>query len=550
MIKWKGSNMCLDLRDGKGVSGTEVQIWSCYDHNINQQWTFDDVEEVDDCDSDSTPATFDESDCEDDDDETASPSITAAPSASVSTIGGELWAGGDHKPSSSDDWSSASSIDEWSSPSSTGSSDWSASSTSSGVSPSSTGGASYNGDMSGYLQVKGTSVVDSNGNNLVLKGTNLGGWLVWEDWMCGIIDNSGSADRFPQTTLNNRFGEDKTYELMNVWLDNWLVSSDFDVLAGMGFNVVRLPFSYKNFIKSDGSYISDSSGNLDLSRLEWAIAEAKKRNIYVIPTYHIWDGQEERYSTISEDSSEGQTQRNKAGELWTKIAAHFAGENAIAAYDAINEPTGSANNNLQRDLYNAIRKGDSKRIIIMESIAAAPDSDWTNVMYSMHEYLMMGENDDGYNQNMFEQGVRGDTNKYNGVGVPTYIGEFMASGNTLSWMLDQMNQMNIWWSGWTYKTVNMDRWGLYNFGGSMRVDVSSDDFDTIKSKWSNMGGTSKSIVVDAYTAAAGGSKWKRAEAVERAVKVSPRFEEPRFKRSGVHGGRSRRAAHGAVVGSF
>ena len=298
-----------------------------------------------------------------------------------------------------------------------------------------------NADYSGYQQTSGTKIVDASGNTVQWKGTNLGGWLVWEDWMCGITDNSGSADRFPQTTLENRFGEDQTRELMKVWQDNWLVESDFDNLAAMGFNVLRLPFSYRNFVRSDGSYITDSNGQLDYSRLEWAIAQAKKRGMYVIPTYHIWEGQEQRYSTISEDSWEGQQQRNRCGDLWTMIAQHFAGETAIAAFDAINEPTGSANNNLQRDLYNAIRKGDPKRIIVMESISAAPDSDWTNVVYSMHEYLMMGENDFGYNKYMFSQGPQASTDAYTAVGVPTYIGEFMASGETLDYMLDQMNNM-------------------------------------------------------------------------------------------------------------
>lgn len=297
--------------------------------------------------------------------------------------------------------------------------------------------------MSGYLQTSGTTVVDASGNVVQLKGTNLGGWLVWEDWMCGITDNSGSADRFPQTTLENRFGEDQTRALMKIWQDNWIVSSDFDLLKDFGFTVLRLPFSYRNFIRSDGTYITDSSGNVDLSRLDWAVAQAKARGMYVIPTYHIWDGQEQGYSTISEDTTEGQAQRDKAGALWTIIAKHFAGETAIAAFDAINEPTGSANNNLQRDLYNAIRAGDSKRIIIMESISNQPDSDWTNIMYSMHEYLMMGETDESYNQYMFEEGVRADTNTYTSLGLPTYIGEFMASGDTLTWMLDQMNSMGV-----------------------------------------------------------------------------------------------------------
>lgn len=442
-IKWTGTGMCLDLTDGNAHAGTMLQLWQCFDGNTNQQWSFEQVQEVEDCDT-TTSAV-------------AGASTTVAASAS-STIGGGLWVTGtaSSSASASADWSASSTSANWSASSSSAdwsasatassSSDWSATSVSSAAASASatvgTGG-SGSSDFSGYLQVSGTNVVDPSGNNIQLKGTNLGGWLVWEDWMCGITDNSGSADRFPQTTLENRFGETQTRELMKVWQDNWLVSSDFDILKNMGFNVLRLPFSYRNFIRSDGTWITDSSGNLDLSRLDWAIAQAKSRGMYVIPTYHIWDGQEQRYSTVSEDSSDGQAQRDKMGALWTVIAKHFAGESAIAGFDAINEPTGSANNNLQRDLYNAIRAGDSKRIIIMESIANQPDSDWTNVMYSMHEYLMMGENDDGYNQWMFQQGVRDDTNQYTSVGVPTYIGEFMASGNTLSWMLDQMNNMGV-----------------------------------------------------------------------------------------------------------
>ena len=374
--------------------------------------------------------------------------------------------------------------------------------------------------------------------------------------MCGITDNSGNADRFPQMTLDNRFGTDQTYELLNVWQDNWLVASDFDTLQGMGFNLVRIPFSYLNFIFPNGTYIHDSAGNIDFSRLDWAVQQAKARGIYVVFVYHIWDGQQDEYSTISEDSDDGQSQRNKAGQLWTDIAKHFAGEAGIAGFDMINEPTGSAGNLLQSDLYTAIRNGDSKRIIIMESISSGPDPSWTNVMYSMHEYNMMG-GDEGSNQQQFWDGVSSDCSSYNSNGVPCYVGEFMASDGTLTWMLNQLNSMNNWWSGWTFKTVNMDRWGLENFGPDMSVTVSSDSFSSIQNAWSNMGSTTKSRVYDQYVTAAGGSDWKRSvpllmEAkretkVEQRGVVSPRVEVPgpsagevRRSHRHSHGGRSRR----------
>lgn len=155
---------------------------------------------------------------------------------------------------------------------------------------------------SGYLRVSGTQVVDPNGNTVALHGTNLGGWLVFEDWMCGISDET-HGDREAQVTLENRFGIDQTRALMNAWEDNWITSADFDNIQGLGLNVVRVPFSYRNFKRSDGSYWTDSNGNVDFSRLDWVVAQAKSRGIYVILDYHVWEGQLEQgtpeYEVIS-----------------------------------------------------------------------------------------------------------------------------------------------------------------------------------------------------------------------------------------------------------
>jgi endoglucanase len=461
-------------------------------------------------------------------------SVTGSITASVTesaTIGGELWAGGggqNHGHHSSHGWQSAS-ASAWNSAtaSETGASTTASSPT---TKPTST-------STSGYLQTSGTAVVDSNNNVVNLKGTNLGGWLVLEDWMCGITDNSGSGDRFAQTTLENRFGVDATWQLIQTWQDNWLVASDFDNIASLGFNVVRLPFSYRNFVWPNGSYVTDSNGDIDFSRLDWAVAQAKSRGIYVIPTYHIWDGQADDYSAVSEDTSKGQSQRDLMGTLWGKIATHFLGETTIAAYDAINEPTGSANNKLQRDLYNSIRAADPARIIIMESINAAPDSDWTNVMYSLHEYLMMGS-DTGYNQNMWNTGAATDVSLWQSWNVPVYVGEFMADAGTLSWMLSQINGMsNVWWSGWTYKTVNMGRWGLWNTAG-FSVDVQNDDWNSINNQWSSsaMSQINQQAVASQYQSAcgSGGNQKRESEEGEKGV-----------KRFNGHGGRSRRfSGHG------
>jgi len=124
------------------------------------------------------------------------------------------------------------------------------------------------------------------------------------------IDDNANPDRFAQVTLESRFGEAATRKLFNAWYDNYFTSQDWDNIKAMGYNHVRLPFGFQNVQNADGSWRSDA-----FDRMDWAIAQAKQRNIYVILVFHIWDTQQQSYSMISENSDAGQQSRNRAGEI-------------------------------------------------------------------------------------------------------------------------------------------------------------------------------------------------------------------------------------------
>ncbi|WWD20565.1 hypothetical protein CI109_105041 [Kwoniella shandongensis] len=558
MIHW--DNFCWDLTDGQHEIGTVVQIWSCFNYNSNQQWTFTEVEEVDDCDDDSTTDTSDASTT------LALTDIIPTATASVtgSALGEGLWAtnggaSGKHRHSSttSAGWSeSTATTDSWSNATSSGSlvnatasattAFGTATATLTSASAAATTKSSGGTTSSGYLQTSGNKIVDSNGNTVVLRGTNIGGWLVWEDWMCGISD-SQSPDRFPMTTLTNRFGNDKAMTLWETWISNWLTEKDFDYFQEVGFNVVRLPFTFRSVQNADGSWRDDAFTHMD-----WAVNQAKSRGIYVIIDFHIWAGQEASYSAISENNSEGQNQRNAAGEIWKKVAAHYLGESIIAGFDIINEPTGSWGDLLQQDLYKAVRSVDANRIIIHESISTNPANyGWTNVVYSLHEYNMMGS-DLGSNKQQWASGVQQYIDLWSGYGIPTMLGEFMADGETLSYMLEKSNEQGLSWLTWAHSTVNMGRWGLWNHDDSMRVSVDNDSYDSIKNAWSNMPTISKSnIIYDQLKSAAGGSTNLKRDISGPTNVNSPRAERTKRLVTARHGGRSRRAvAHGSNGNSY
>lgn len=367
---------------------------------------------------------------------------------------------------------------------------------------SSSPGSNAGTNPSGYLQTSGTRIVDRNNKPLLLRGTNIGGWLVTEGWMNGYTDTSDKDPyRWSQETLERRFGAQTAESLLNTWRDNFFTSDDLDNLKNIGVNAIRVPFGYRNLQRADGSWIKNSAGNIDFGRLDWVVAEAGKRGIYTILDFHIWQGQKEDYSRISQNSDQGRADQAKAADIWVQVAKHFKGNANVAGFDPLNEPTGSYANYMQDAMYKAIRSVDADRIIFMESMNADPSSlKWKQVVYSIHQYGMMGT-DFGSNQVVFQKDIYGDVASFRRFGIPTYVGEFMVqdSGPMLSWLLNQYNQNELHWTSWTYKTVDLGPWGLCNLSGQSRVNLLTDSESTIRDRWKNLGKCQpQPAVVDAF----------------------------------------------------
>lgn len=444
-LGWMNTNKCIDMTDGNNAEGTVVQVWTC-NGGPNQQWT-----------------------------STAQGSQVG--SGAPADAGSGIAVGG-------------------------------------GASVGSGNAPSGNGFASGYVHTQGSNVLDGSNNPIKLRGTNVGGWLVTENWMCGIADdsdNNGSSSgnshmRFARDTLERRFGEAKALELMNVWYDNFMTSGDLDNIRNIGMNVIRVPFGWRNLQRADGSWVTDGSGNIDFSRLDWIVNEAGKRNIYVILDFHVWRYQRQNYWTISRNEGGSKAEQMGAAAIWTEVAKHFKNNTTVAAYDLINEAEGSPNNQLFRTLYDAVRAQDDKHMIVVESVHNNPrDLGWNNVMYDVHLYSMMGQ-DYGANQRAWNAFVNGTIKEYKSYDMPVYVGEFMAQDNnpTLAYLLGQLNSNNLHWTNWAYKTVNMGSWGLYNLGGNARVNVLTDSADSIKNTWSNMGAANpETPLINAAKAALG-----------------------------------------------
>lgn len=355
-----------------------------------------------------------------------------------------------------------------------------------------------------FLHVQGTDIVNQRGEKVLLQGTNFGGWLIQENWMCPIAgeDNEWANLNTIEAFESRGFTQEQIQELFDTYQDNWITGYDFDVVRDAGCNVVRIPFWYRNFmLNPEGDWITeDPDDNPGFQRLDWAIEQASRRGMYVILDMHgCPGGQSLNHSTGTLEENDlytNEAYQAAMEKLWVAIAERYKDEPAVAAYDIMNEPqnngsswghehfylpqlssTQEMTNSIYRRMVAAIREVDTRHIITLEGIWSSnylPDpaeEGWYNMMYQIHtysDYIWAFENEV---QDLFEN--------MKAYGVAGYMGEF---SNMESF--DVYTKYGIHWTTWSYKggKGNNGNWFWY-WKDLPEVDPYNDSFETIKQKW-------------------------------------------------------------------
>ena len=104
-----------------------------------------------------------------------------------------------------------------------------------------------------FIKTKGTKLVDDKGKEIILKGTNLGNWLVPEGYMFKM--EQVNSPRKIDELLYELVGPDSLQVFWKGFLDNYITHNDIKYLKSIGANHVRLPFHYKMF--TDDLYMGE-----------------------------------------------------------------------------------------------------------------------------------------------------------------------------------------------------------------------------------------------------------------------------------------------------
>ena len=313
------------------------------------------------------------------------------------------------------------------------------------------------------LRTQGTQIVNSNNEEVLLRGYGPGGWQIMEGYMMQSSGFAGSQHEI-KDKLIDLMGESNTETFFTQWRANHFTQRDVDSLAAWGFNSIRIPMHYNLFtlpieeeaVPGENTWIETGFELID-DVLEWAAPH----DIYVILDMHAAPGGQGAGSEINDyDPSkpslwESQENRDKLVALWTRIADRYKDNEWIGGYDLINEthwdlPGNALLREVFEDITAGIRSVDPNHIIFIEGNSYANDHSgltppWDdNMVYSFHKYWSTNNPGD-------LDWILPLRTQYN---VPLWMGESGENSNT--WFTDAVSLFednNIGWAWWAVRKI-------------------------------------------------------------------------------------------------
>lgn len=225
-----------------------------------------------------------------------------------------------------------------------------------------------------FLQVDGKQVL-SGDQPVRLRGVNFGSWLNIEDFMIGLSGCDYQVGLMAQRVLGEELGR----VFMQTYRDRFITEQDVMEVKKLGFNLVRIPFSYQLFENDlyPGSYEGPGFQYLD-RMIDWC----RTHGLYVLLDLHAAPGGQN--ATPPANHAHGypglwfhRDFQDRTVALWEAIARKYKDEAVVMGYDLLNEPiTDQLHdpwpdrkpqlNSFYRRLIAAIRAIDEKHILVIE----------------------------------------------------------------------------------------------------------------------------------------------------------------------------------------
>ena len=364
------------------------------------------------------------------------------------------------------------------------------------------------------LQAKGPQIADAQGQPVLLKGCNVGGWLLQESYILK-TDTLGSQGRIKRGLLR-LMPEAEMEKFYRKYRAGFVTKKEIDLMARQGFNCVRLPFHYDLFLTAaqrnarsqalrdpkqldayvqklsswyDSNQLFTGARKLDGFRLiDQVLSWCAANHLYVVLDLHAAPGGQGTDRNINDnflpldlwkrhDAKGRLIYQDITVRLWEKLAARYRADPRVGMYDLINEPHNlnaehglSADNTELHALYArlvaAVRAQHDQHLILLEGNGYGneytnltpdhfPAANRANLVYNAHRYWCTNSAtalDPHPNQVNLIANLAAFRDRWQ---VPVWVGETGENSNEWFRAARQgLEAQGIGWCHWTVKRVD------------------------------------------------------------------------------------------------
>jgi endoglucanase len=308
----------------------------------------------------------------------------------------------------------------------------------------------------GFVRAQGTGLVDDRGP-LHARGVGLGNWLLPEGYMWRFGDDLASPRQI-EARIVHLVGAERAASFWNRFRSEFITEVDFAMIAGEGFDHVRLPINSRALIADNGVLVEDGFAVIDRA-VDWS----ERYGLRILLDMHGAPGGQT--GTNIDDSPRGIPElfmdaayRAQTVALWRELALRYRDRESVLGYDLLNEPLPDEwqyryNDELvtlYQELTSAIREVDDTHLIMYEGSHWA--TNWAplrdrfddNQALQFHRYWCPPD----------ESSIEPYLEARDALDTPIYMGE--GGENTPAWIYAATRlyeRHGIGWNFWPWKKL-------------------------------------------------------------------------------------------------
>lgn len=194
--------------------------------------------------------------------------------------------------------------------------------------------------VKGFLSASGKTVVNGDGEEIILTGWGLGNWLLSEGYMWMSHNEAFDRPRRMEAVVRELTGSTYAEYFWKKFRENYVTKEDIRLMAEQGYNSVRIPINWTILMENEqGIHWKEDGFQLIDQCLDWC----EEYNLYAFLDLHGAPGGQTGANIddsvddiprlfIDEDSWQ------KGIAIWGKLAERYKDRWIVGGYDLLNEP--------------------------------------------------------------------------------------------------------------------------------------------------------------------------------------------------------------------